>query len=92
MNPPEPPLHKMTPLLITIEDKLAELGELLKRGKPFRFKQILRQARSRTEIIVTFLAVLELIKQRQVQVVQSKPFEDILIEPLAAPQGEAGEA
>ena len=82
MNPPEPPIHSMAALSITIEDKLEELGERVKRGEPFRFKQILRQARSRNEIIVTFLAILEMIKQRQVKVVQPQPFDDILIEPL----------
>ena len=85
MNPPEPPVHSMAALEITIDDKLTELGELVRQGKPFRFKQILRQARNRTEIIVTFLAVLEMIKLRQVRVMQPQPFDDIMIEPLAAP-------
>ncbi len=85
MNPPEPPIHSMAAIEITIDDKLEELGALVKTGKPFRFKQILRQARSRTEIVVTFMAVLEMIKQRQVRVTQSHPFDDILVEPLATP-------
>lgn len=82
MNPPQPPIHSIAPLEVTIEEKLAELSERLKPGKPLRFKQLLRQARSRMEIIVTFLAVLELIKQRQIKVRQPRPFDDILIEPL----------
>jgi len=82
MNPPAPPVHNMKPLEITIDDKLKELGALVKRGQPFRFKQVLRRARSRTEIIITFLAVLEMIKQQQVRVVQPHPFDDILVEPL----------
>ena len=82
MNPPEPPVHTMAPLEISIDDKLEELGKRVKAGKTFRFKQILRQAHSRTEIIVTFLAVLELIKQRQVRVTQTSPFDDILVEPI----------
>ena len=84
MNPPAPPVHNMAPLEITIDEKLEELGALVKQGKPFRFKQILRRARSRTEIIVTFLAVLEMIKQQQVRVMQPHPFDDILVEPLVA--------
>ena len=89
MNPPEPPIHSMAPLEITIDDKLTELGDLVKQGKAFRFKQLLRRARSRTEIIVTFMAVLEMIKLKQVRVTQPRPFDDIMIEPLAEP--EAGE-
>jgi segregation and condensation protein A len=87
MNPPQPPVHGMAPLEVTIDEKLNELQEMVRRGKPFRFKQMLRQARNRTEIIVTFLAMLELIKQGQVAVVQDHPFADILIEPI--PEAEA---
>ncbi len=83
LNPPEPPLHSIAPLEVTIEEKLEELGQRLKSGQPLRLKQLLRQARSRMEIIVTFLAVLELIKQQAVRVQQPRPFDDILIEPVS---------
>ena len=82
MNPSSPPIHSMAPIEISIDEKLEELSELVKKGQPFRFKQILRQARSRTEIIVTFLAVLEMIKLRRVKVAQPHPFDDIYVEPL----------
>ncbi len=82
LNPPEPPIHSIAPLEVTIEEKLQELSQRLRSGRPLRFKQVLRQARGRMEIIVTFLAVLELIKQRQVRVQQPRPFDDILIEPI----------
>ncbi len=82
LNPPEPPVHSIAPLEVTIEEKLVELSQRLSSGRPLRFKQVLRQARNRMEIIVTFLAVLELIKQRQVRVQQPRPFDDILIEPI----------
>jgi chromatin segregation and condensation protein Rec8/ScpA/Scc1 (kleisin family) len=39
----------------------------------------MRHARSRTEIIVTFLAILELIKQQRVQVTHERTFGDIYI-------------
>ncbi len=82
MNPPQPPVHAMAAIEVSIEEKLQELGALVKLGQPFSFKQTLRSARSRTEIIVTFLAVLEMIKQRQIRVRQETPFSDILVEPL----------
>ncbi len=83
MNPPQPPLHHIAALEVTIEEKIEDLSARLKSGKSLRFKQVLRQARSRMEIIITFLAVLELIKQQQVRVAQPKPFDDIIIEPLS---------
>jgi len=85
MNPPAPPVHSIAPLEVTIEEKLVELSQRLSSGRSLRFKQVLRQARSRMEIIVTFLAVLELIKQRPVKVHQPRPFDDILIEPVPPP-------
>jgi segregation and condensation protein A len=44
------------------------------------FSRLMAVARSRMEIIVTFLALLELIKQREVAVHQDQLFTDILIE------------
>jgi chromatin segregation and condensation protein Rec8/ScpA/Scc1 (kleisin family) len=41
----------------------------------------LNRAATRTEIIVTFLAVLELIKQYQIEVRQEALFDDIIILP-----------
>ncbi len=40
--------------------------------------------RSRHEIVVTFLAVLELIRLRQVEVRQADPFGEILVAGAAA--------
>jgi chromatin segregation and condensation protein Rec8/ScpA/Scc1 (kleisin family) len=42
----------------------------------------LAEAQSRVEIMVTFLAVLELVKQRRVTAAQERLFADIVIEPL----------
>ncbi len=82
MNPTLPPIHHIAPLEVTIEEKITTLKQVLKKGGPVRFKHLLRRARDRMEIIVTFLAVLELIKQDQVRVTQPRPFDDILIEPI----------
>jgi segregation and condensation protein A len=64
-----------------IEDKMsliartaAELGEL-------KFSDLMREARARMEIIVSFMALLELIKLGKVLVVQDASFSDILILP-----------
>ena len=49
--------------------------------KQISFQGLLRRAASRVEIIVTFLAVLELIKQYVVEVQQDTLFGDIVISP-----------
>lgn len=58
-----------------IDNILARLGA---RGE-VRFTTLMRSARSRVEVIVTFLALLELIKQQRVRALQAQPFDEILI-------------
>lgn len=65
---------------VTLHEKISQIQELLKRAKGLSFKQILGQSRSKIEQIVSFLALLELVKQEEVSVRQSGAFEDILID------------
>ncbi|MBC7239878.1 MAG: segregation/condensation protein A, partial [Chloroflexi bacterium] len=44
-----------------------------------RFSTLMRQARSRLEVIVTFIAILELAKQQRVSVMQERLFGEIYI-------------
>lgn len=69
------------PLKITLPEKIAELKKLISRQKMLSFRSLLTGATSRLEIIITFLAVLQLIKDRKVTVRQDQPFDDIIILP-----------
>ena len=53
-------------------------------GKPLRFSELFGQLASRVEIVVTFLALLELIRLNQVRALQRKMFEEIEIAAIAA--------
>jgi segregation and condensation protein A len=64
---------------ITLEDRIMEIKHLLagrKDGVPF---EDLFLRRTRLEVIVTFLALLELVKQRVIYVLQNRHFGSILI-------------
>ncbi len=63
---------------VTVQEKIIFLKDLATR-KPFSFLNVLRQSKSKTEIIVSFLALLELVKQRIFVVAQDVPFGDIMI-------------
>ncbi len=65
-----------------IEDKMEELKEKLKKTSGIYFSQILNLCSTKMEAIVTFLALLELIKQKNVRVVQGGSFTDIYLEEL----------
>jgi len=67
------------PVTISIADRIRHIETLLNRKGSFSFQYLLRRARSRPEIIVTFLALLELIKGRRVQVQQDKLFGEIWV-------------
>jgi len=69
----------VTPYTVTIQDKIRELRDVLQRNTRIALTHILRRSRHRQEIIVTFLAVLELIKQGEVDVRQKGLFGEIEI-------------
>ncbi|MBU4375381.1 segregation/condensation protein A [Patescibacteria group bacterium] len=64
---------------ISIEDKILSIRQMLINKIKFNFNRILQHAKSKTEIIVSFLAMLELIKQKDVIVTQEALFGDMEI-------------
>jgi len=69
----------VAPVMISIADRIQQIESLLKRRGSFSFHRLLRRAKSRPEIIVTFLALLELIKARRLRVEQEKLFGEIWV-------------
>jgi len=65
---------------VTIAEQISKIEQHLAQQHQVRFREILSQATTRVEIIVTLLALLELIKQDQVLVWQDRLFGEILIE------------
>jgi segregation and condensation protein A len=65
---------------VSLPDKLTYIRKYAKREKHFSFKQLLERQQSKVEVIVTFLAVLELMKTGKISVVQEHIFDDIVIE------------
>lgn len=63
-----------------IEDKMDYLKSIVRKDSRTTFKEIVRESRSKTEVIVTFLAMLELIKLKSIRVIQDGNFGDIYIE------------
>lgn len=76
-----PPLDTVvTRPKITIREKLLSITLTLKKAKRITFSQILGQTFTREEVVVSFLAVLELIKRKYVVVQQNALFDDIELE------------
>ncbi len=64
---------------VTIQDKIRDLFHRVKGQTKVSFHAFVQGATSRTETIVSFLALLELVKQRFVDVDQADLFHDIAI-------------
>lgn len=65
---------------ISLDDKLIYLEAYAKQHNKFQFRSLLERQKSKTEIIVTFLAILELMKTGKIQIVQEQLFDEIYIE------------
>lgn len=65
--------------VITLEQKINELKKSLEERIATSFKTLTLNAKSKTEIIVTFLAILELFKQKIITFEQEKIFGEIKI-------------
>ena len=68
----------------SVSDKIEKILERVGDGAPVRFSELFGQIVSRVEIVVTFLALLELIRLNQVRAMQRKMFDEIEIAPIAA--------
>jgi segregation and condensation protein A len=77
--PPESLNGMVVPFTLTIHDQIGLIRRVTTGSQGISFKSLLLRAHHRVEIIVTLLAVLELIKRRQIEVTQDQPFGDIMI-------------
>jgi len=64
----------------TVSDKIDYLLQITGSAVPVRFEECFAEAASRSEIVVTFLALLELIRLKQLRVRQDGAFAEIWIE------------
>ncbi len=86
LEKPAPPVGTVVkPFTLTIRDQMGLIERILRYRPHISFKRMLRRAQNRVEIIVTFLAVLELLRRRKVEIEQDGTFADILILPVASP-------
>lgn len=83
LAPQGPPVSSVVALpKFTIRDQIRLISLRLRAEGRASFRELLASATSRDEIVVTFLAVLELIKQGRVQGIQERLFGDIEIRPV----------
>ena len=68
----------------SVSDKIEAILQRVAGETNVRFSDLFGEIVSRVEIVVTFLALLELIRLKQVRAIQDNPFDEIEIAPMAA--------
>ena len=65
---------------VTLTDKFTYIHSYMKDHKRFSFRQLLEQQHTKMHIVVTFLAILEMMKLGEIRVEQEETCGDIMIE------------
>ena len=71
--------QKIIAQAISIGEKIRDIKELIRNNNKLSFQDIIKKKNNKMEIVVSFLAMLELVKQREVIVEQDKLFGDLNI-------------
>lgn len=65
--------------VVSIKEKIKYIKELILQRENFNFSELIQDVGNKTEMIVSFLGLLELIKQKDVEASQTNAFEEILV-------------
>ena len=72
---------------MTIAEKLAQIHAMLEERERINVRELFEMSRSKRELIITFLALLELVKEWKIYLIQDEPFGEIFASRRAdAPQ------
>lgn len=69
--------EEMITEVVTLEDRIVDLETAIRKKVETSFSELVSMASDKVEVIVSFLAMLEMVKQRIVQVDQGELFSEI---------------
>jgi segregation and condensation protein A len=78
--PSDDDVHEVTLEKITVREKMTLLLDTLRSSGKVLFESLFSEVKSRMEVVVTFLAMLELVKGRAVRIFQEEATGPIIIE------------
>lgn len=73
--------HEVVREKVSITDAIRKIAERLKGQESCSFESLFEEQRTRQEVVITFLAILEMVKRRLLKVRQEAPLADILLMP-----------
>jgi len=71
--------HEIKKDSISVSQRIKQLEFLFWEKEEWNFYELFNDNYTRTDIIVTFLAILEMLKNNELEVYQQNPFDDIII-------------
>ncbi|MFC1644904.1 segregation and condensation protein A [Patescibacteria group bacterium] len=69
--------EEMMQEVISLEEKITDFQKMIKRRVETSFAQLVKDSDDKIEVVVSFLAMLEMVKQRIIKVEQTSVFDDI---------------
>ena len=87
---PEMNFHDVSAETLSVADKINGILDLLKGRESLNFVDIFADSPNRQEVVVSFLAMLELVKLRLVRLMQNVRFGPIWLFPAVAEDNLAG--
>ena len=79
LNTAPPEIVRITREALTVKDKISHIMEMLENNDTVRFEDFFKEDRSRIQIVVTFVALLELIRLGLVRAYQENDFGNIWV-------------
>ena len=84
--------HRIELETVTIEEKVDLLRERVQTGRRFRFRELFAEALTRQHVIVTFMAMLELMRLGEIRILQHGHYAEIWIESVERQEAEIARA
>ena len=78
-NLKEEPVHEVARLNVSIEEQIAFILSKLEVEKKINFLNLVSELKEKIRIIVTFIAILELVKMSKIKIKESPDFNDFMI-------------
>ncbi len=72
-------VHRVREINVTLEDRIEYLQNILAEKAQVRFAELFRRDDDKIVWVVTFIALLELIKRKAIKAIQNRPFEELLL-------------
>ncbi|HEX8702151.1 MAG TPA: segregation/condensation protein A [Myxococcaceae bacterium] len=75
------PQHEVVRELLSLSEATLRIAEQVRSKGQVTFEALFTETSTRQEIVITFLAILEMVKRRLIRVSQEEPLKDIILTP-----------